>query len=76
MMPAVISDGHFGDSSPECIAHSDAPKDLTEENQESGGRLSTSEYLDLDLSQVEEHVYYNLHEKKIPKQKHLSTENC
>ncbi|XP_061687049.1 uncharacterized protein LOC133506688 [Syngnathoides biaculeatus] len=75
MMPGVMSEGHSGGSNLECVTHSDLPKDLTVKQQESEDTFRRSEYLNLDLSQVEEHVYYSLHGKKTPKHKHLATED-
>nr|XP_049575286.1 uncharacterized protein LOC125968354 isoform X7 [Syngnathus scovelli] len=73
MMPAVRNEGHCGASSPRCIAHlEDAPKEPTVENQEYAGCLGVSEYVNLQLSQVEEYVYHDLcSSKEIPKGKHL-----
>nr|XP_061843774.1 uncharacterized protein LOC133624309 [Nerophis lumbriciformis] len=70
MTPAVIgeAEGHGRSLSLECITHPDAlTVDPTVGHRESSsGSLNLDEYLDLDLSLLEEHVYHNISRENIP----------
>ncbi|XP_061736541.1 CMRF35-like molecule 8 [Nerophis ophidion] len=65
MMPAVIgeAEGHGRSLSLERITH---PDPAVGHRESSSGSLNLNEYLDLDPSLLEEHVYHSISRKNIP----------